>query len=86
MPQVAFVSSEISHGGFVVQGSPNVTANGLAVSRMGDQVICDLHGSTEISGGSATVFANGKPVARVGDPVLCGAHITTGSPNVFAGG
>ena len=77
----------------IAQGSPDVFANGIPVSRIGDLSavhtvlaggICVPH-SVPVVSGSATVFANGIPVARVGDSIDAG-EITGGSPNVFAGG
>lgn len=69
--------------GKIIEGSPNVTINGLAASRVGDQESCD---GGEIAQDSGTVFVNGMPAARVGDKVTCGATIVGGSRNVFIGG
>ena len=69
--------------GKIMEGSPNVTINGLAASRVGDQESCD---GGEIAQDSGTVFVNGMPAARVGDKVTCGATIVGGSRNVFIGG
>ena len=52
----------------LAQGSPNVLANGSAVSRVGDQTSC----TDPVSGGSPDVFVNGIAVARNGDPT--GGH------------
>jgi uncharacterized Zn-binding protein involved in type VI secretion len=85
--------AEIPHCSGMVraQGSGNVRANGIGISRQGDKNTvhllpgspCPAH-STVISQGSTTVFVNGKPCGRVGDPT-CTA-VAAGSPNVFAGG
>ena len=54
------------------EGSPDVFANGIAVSRQGDV-------------GSGTVFINGKGCGRVGDAITGCTSVATGSPNVFSG-
>lgn len=86
MPQAARVGDEISHGGNIVAGSPNVFINGPASARVGDAVLCDIHGSQTVASGSTTVFVNGPAKARVGDSISCGATIVTGSPDVIVGG
>jgi uncharacterized Zn-binding protein involved in type VI secretion len=85
MPAVARIGDPISHGGAIIEGSPNVFANGAQVARIGDAVYCDIHKEQVIVSGSGTVFANGSGVAREGDEISCGAVIIQGSPNVFAG-
>lgn len=82
---MARIGDGISHGGEIVEGSGNVFCNGIGVARVGDAVVCLLHGAQSIAGGSTTVFCNGKGVARIGDSITCGAVISTGSPNVNAG-
>ena len=67
-----------SHGGAVLQGSPNVMISGAPAARQGDLVSCPLstpgnppvpHSGGPIVGGSATVRINGRPAARAGDAV-----------------
>ena len=75
------------------QGSPNVFANGIPVSRQGDKNTthlkpgspCPPH-SAAIATGSSTVFVNGdKGIGRVGDGISGCTSVAAGSPNVFAG-
>ena len=75
------------HQGSYSAGSPNVNANGQAVTRIGDAIDC----GDSASAGSATVFANGIGVHRVGDATAGhGSWVPNtsaeGSPNVNAGG
>ena len=73
-------------------GSPNVNANGIAVSRQGyvntthllPGVPCPAH-AAPIASGSSTVFINGKGCGRVGDGISGCTSVAAGSPNVFAG-
>ena len=73
-------------------GSPNVNANGIPVSRQGDNntghllpgVPCPSH-AAPIAVGSSTVFINGKGCGRVGDGISGCTSVAAGSPNVFAG-
>ena len=99
MPAVARIGDPFSTGhpcdgsSIIAQGSPNVYANSIPASRLGDMSashlilvgdVCVPH-AVPIAAGSSTVFANSIPLARVGDAIDAGA-ITGGSPNVFAGG
>jgi len=103
MPNVARVSDEhmgiCSHGlpccphsvvGTIIEGSPNVNANDLAVARLGDPVVhsCPHCGTGNVASSSGTVKANGMGVAREGDAVIYpggSGVITTASLDVFAG-
>ena len=75
------------------QGSSDVFANGIAVSRQGDNntthllpgAPCPSH-AKPITTGSTTVFVNGKGCGRVGDGITACTSVAAGSPNVFAGG
>jgi uncharacterized Zn-binding protein involved in type VI secretion len=84
MPEAAYVTTGLSHGGSVIEGSPNVYVNGKAIARLGDAASCSLHGLTQISSASSTTTANGLPVARLGDSCACGAILVAPvSPNVL---
>lgn len=82
MQPVARLGDAISHGGTIVQGSPNFFCDGRPVARLGDTVICALHGPQKIVSASGKVFANNRGVARIGDSISCGATIVTGSPKL----
>jgi uncharacterized Zn-binding protein involved in type VI secretion len=84
--QVARIDDTISHGGVIIEGSATVVTNSRLTARLGDAVICNIHGLQKIVTASSTVFANSRGVARVGDLVSCGAVIVSGSPNTYAGG
>lgn len=72
-----------SHGGTVINGSPDTTVNSIPVARVGDTYACPIHGNNPITTGSPDTTANGQPVARVGDATACGATLTSGSPDVM---
>lgn len=73
-----------SHGGVIITASPDTSANGLAVARVGDLYGCPQHGPNPIITGSTTgVRVNGKMVAIVGSKTACGAVITEGSADVY---
>lgn len=98
MQRVARIGDSFSTGhpcdgsSVIAQGSPNVFANGIPVSRRGHMSEAHTYLVSDecrphvmpISGGSAKVFVNGIPVARIGDAIDAGS-ITGGSPNVWAG-
>jgi uncharacterized Zn-binding protein involved in type VI secretion len=81
MAKVIRIGDPGSHGGSVSTGSPNITANGLAVARIGDTYNCPIHGPNPIVTGSPNTTANGAAVARVGDTTACGATLQGGSPD-----
>ena len=76
-------------------GSPNVTVNGIGVSRAGDSNTphlrppnrppCPTHAAA-IAAGSRTVTVNGRGIGRVGDSISGCTAVAAGSPNVTAGG
>jgi uncharacterized Zn-binding protein involved in type VI secretion len=96
MPAVTrFGDADVSHcSGMTREGkSSDVFANGIGVSRQGDNnTTHDLPGSpcpshaAPITTGSTTVFVNGKGIGRVGDAITGCTSVSAGSPNVFAGG
>ena len=75
------------------QGSGNVFANGIPISRQGDVntghllpgVPCPAH-AAPIASGSGTVKVNGVGCGRVGDGISGCTSVAAGSSNVFAGG
>lgn len=101
MPAVCRVGDSLSTGhgcsGSTTIASSNtdgsVKANGIAVIVVGAPTVahpfppdppCAPH-VANLNAGSSSVFINGKRVGRVGDSADAGA-MTSGSPNVFAGG
>ena len=74
------------------QGSVNVFAEGLGISRQGDLnnahllpgSPCPSH-AAPITLGSVTVFVNNKGCGRIGDSVTACTSVATGCPTVFAG-
>jgi len=100
MPAVCRVGDSLSTGhgcdGTTTIAAPNtdgtVHANGIdiivvgapTVSHLIPAGICVPH-VAKLNEGSSTVFINGIGVGRIGDSADAGA-MTTGSPNVFAGG
>ena len=94
MPAVTRIGdADVAHCSGMVRaaGSGNVFANGIGISRVGDNNTghvlpgspCPGH-AVPISSGSSSVFINGISCGRVGDPT-CTA-VAAGSSNDFAGG
>ena len=95
MPAVTRIGdADVTHcsGMTRAQGSPNVNANGIPVSRQGDNndshflppAPCPSH-QAPIATGSTTVFINGKGCGRIGDAISGCTSVATGSENTFAG-
>ena len=96
MPAVTRIGdADVAHcsGMTRAEGSGDVFANGISVSRQGDNntshllppVPCPSH-AAPIAVGSTTVFTNGKGTGRIGDAISGFTSVAAGSPNVFAGG
>lgn len=81
---VARVGDVSSHLGYIVTGSPDVTANGLAVARAADVHVCPEHGIGGLIPVTTKTTVNGRLVITVGALTSCGAIILQGSPNVTA--
>lgn len=60
-----------AHGGALATGSSNVLIGGRPAARVGDTIICPLHGPGVVSLGSFTVLINGMPAGRMGDITGC---------------
>ncbi|OYW56783.1 MAG: hypothetical protein B7Y80_01485 [Hyphomicrobium sp. 32-62-53] len=84
MPKLARKGDPGSHGGVIIEGSPDTEWNSIPAARVGDLYGCPIHGPNPIVEGSPDVYVNGRRAARVGDATACGAVITDGSPNDFA--
>ncbi len=93
MPAIIRIGDPVSCGDVMAEGSGDVFANDIPVSRVGvDLTAGHCYAPTPVSSGSPDVFANNIPVDRVGDPIVphscpdVGAHggnMSNGSPNVF---
>lgn len=87
--------ADVSHcsGMTRAEGSSDVFANAIPVSREGDNNTshllpgspCPSH-AAPIANGSSTVFVNGKGCGRIGDAISGCTAVAEGSPDVFAGG
>ena len=96
MPAVTRIGDEdVTHCSAMTRdgGSTNVFANGIGISRQGDNNTghllpgspCPSH-AAPITTGSTTVFINGKGCGRIGDSITGCTSVAAGSSNVFAGG
>ena len=96
MPAVTRIGdADVAHcsGMTRAEGSGDVFANGISVSRQGDNntshllppVPCPSH-AAPIAVGSTTVFINGKGCGRIGDAIEGCTSVATGFNRVFAGG
>lgn len=55
---IARQSDMHSHGGQIIQGSPDVFVNGERAARQLDQAMCSTHGMVQIIQGSPDSFAS----------------------------
>jgi uncharacterized Zn-binding protein involved in type VI secretion len=71
MPPAARKGDLTTHGGVLVEGSPDVTIGGMAAARLMDKHVCPLHGPGPVTQTSFTVYINKVGAARVGDACTC---------------
>ena len=88
MPPAARETDLTTHGGVIVEGSPDVFIGWLPAARLLDKHVCPLHGPGPITESSATVFINKMGAARQGDACTCmvpstkaGGGSSSSSPN-----
>lgn len=67
----AAVGDLAAHGGTIATGSTNVLIGGRPAARVGDTVICAIHGPGVVTMGSFSVLINGMPAVRLGDITGC---------------
>ena len=93
MPAVARLGDPIDCGDIICEGSGDVFAEGIPVTRVLEDYTCGhCFNPTQIASGSSNVFVNDKAIARVGDPIIdhiClstthGGSIAAGATNVYA--
>ena len=95
MPSVTRIGdADVAHcsGMTRAEGSGDVFANDIGVSRQGDNNTghllpgdpCPSH-SAPIAVGSTTVFVNDKGCGRIGDSISGCTSVAAGSADVFAG-
>lgn len=78
------IGDKTSHGGVVVEGSPQSVTGDKAIARVGDKVTCPKKGhggTTVIVSGDPTCMIDGRPAARHGDKTACGAVLIAGQSN-----
>jgi uncharacterized Zn-binding protein involved in type VI secretion len=79
----ATLGTPTTHGGAVSTAAACVTIGGIPAARIGDRVICPMHGPAVItSGGLGTI--DGRQVAHHGSSTSCGATLVVagGGPTV----
>ena len=76
---IARIGDTISHGGSITSGSDRWKCEGRKIARVGDSVLCSIHGPVTITSGSAVHKTDGRKTARVGSSCSCGATVTSGS-------
>lgn len=86
MPNTSRVSDSLTHGAVVVSGSSKVIDQGQRTARIGDRVICPLHGPQVLVTGNPKVVDEGQPTSSIGDRASCGAVLVSGAGNVVDGG
>lgn len=83
---VARIGDTCDHGAVIITGAPSQTANNIPIARMGDLVMCPIHGVNPIVSVLATTSADSQqPFATIGAIASCGAMIVTASPDMAAG-
>ena len=86
MQPIIVVGDRTSHGGVVIDGTPESDINGKPIARVGDHATCPIKGHgkiTMIASGDPTLIIDGAPVARHGDKTACGATLLSSQVTTF---
>lgn len=79
MPLIIRRGDTSTHGGAVVTAASKSYAEGAAIARLGDILLCPLHGPQPIVTGSGNSLCEGPQIARQGDVAACGAALISGA-------
>lgn len=70
-----FVGDKTTHGGVAVTGTDSVTWYGLAALKVGDEVVCPIHGKNKIVEGNPKHPWHGIPMSYEGHKTECGSAL-----------
>lgn len=79
MPLIVRLGDTSSHGGAVITAASKSFAEGARIARVGDILLCPVHGPQPIVEGSGNSLCEGANIARHGDAVACGATLISGA-------
>ncbi len=86
---VARLGDSSSHGGAIITSASNTTCEGHLYARVGDTLLCPIHGANPIVTGSPGFTVEGAHVARgnggAGSVTACGAIIIGGAVKTVCG-
>ena len=80
--KVARLTDQIDHGGEIITSAKKTKAHGKLIARIGDHVMCVIHGDQTIVDGALKLRVEGKNCARIGSTCSCGAVIISGGEKV----
>jgi len=71
------LGDKTSHGGAVIEASPNSDSGGKGIARVGDKITCPIpgHGINIIVEGVASYLIGGRMVALHGHRCACGCTL-----------
>lgn len=72
-----------THGGVVMECSDASSINDKGIARVGDLVMCPVHGRTVIDTGDDDYEVGDQPAAREGDRTSCGALLIAGQSTTY---
>lgn len=79
MPLIIRLGDTSTHGGFVITSASKSYAEGALIARIGDTLLCPIHGPSSIVEGSPNSLCEGSQIARQGDATDCGAALISGA-------
>lgn len=85
MSNDARITDTSTHGGAIITGASSFIDEGQPTARIGDILLCPIHGPNPIVTGSAKMLVEGSPISRIGDVTACGAVISSGAAKLIIG-
>ena len=85
MPNDARIGDTSTHGGVIISGASKMIVEGMPTSRVGDLLMCPIHGPMPLVTGAGKMIVEGVPTSRIGDLAACGAVIVSGAAKLIIG-
>lgn len=85
MSNDARITDTSTHGGSIITGAAKMIVEGQPTARIGDILLCPIHGPQPLVTGSARMVVEGSLTSRIGDLAACGAVIISGAAKLIIG-
>ena len=82
--KIIIVGDSLNNGGTVITGRQNPELNLDLFAAVGDKVICDIHGESEIIEGTPNASIDNRAIALEGHKTLCGCSLVASKKRILS--